>query len=146
MFKFSCSITNMFSFLTVREKQNTVARLPIPVQNANRKQKSGLDGDMQCSSLDSDMKGRGNPRICNPDGIRLRGVSELRTCLSLRISASRLLIFFLASMYRVIFKFVTFNAMQSSCFDTVRDLFDIFWAHTRFVSAYPRSCNQKRTW
>jgi hypothetical protein len=31
-------------------------------------------------------------------------------------------------MYRNTFKFVTFNAMQSSCFDTVRDLFYVYEA------------------
>lgn len=90
-------------FLIVREQQNTIAYLPSdPVKNANlissQKQKFGLDGDMQRGLLDGGMKGSNGPRICNPDGIRLRGVSELRSRLFFRISA-RLLLIFLPSFY-----------------------------------------------
>ncbi|KAI9466064.1 P-loop containing nucleoside triphosphate hydrolase protein [Lactarius psammicola] len=91
-----------------REQQNTVTNFSSgPVQNAHtnrmssHKQKSRFDSDMQRSPLDSRAKGGNDPRICNPDGIRLRDVSELPT------------------MYRAMFKFATFNAMQSSCFNTI---------------------------
>lgn len=90
MRKFSCSTTNMLLFLIVREQQNTAAHLlSDPVQSENRisLQKQKCDGDMQRGPLDSLMKGSNNPGICNPDGIRLRGVSELRSCLSFCITS-----------------------------------------------------------
>lgn len=90
MRKFSCSTTNIPLFLIVREQQNTVAHLlSDPVQSANRMslQKQSCNGDLQCDPLDSGMKGSNNPGICNPDGIRLRGISELRLYLSFRTSS-----------------------------------------------------------
>ncbi|KAH9001412.1 Sec63 Brl domain-containing protein [Lactarius akahatsu] len=90
------------------EQENTVARLPNgPMQNAHmnqmsvQKQRSKLDSDMQRGPLDGRLNGHNDPNICNPDDIRLREVSEL------------------PAMYRTMFKFATFNAMQSSCFDTI---------------------------
>lgn len=77
----------MFLFLIVRGQQNTIARLPDDLTqsaNINRMslQKSRLEDDMQRGPLDSGMKRSNNPGIGNPDGIRLREVSELRSCLS----------------------------------------------------------------
>jgi hypothetical protein len=81
----------MLLFLIVHEQQNTIARLPgDPAQNANINrmsfQKSRLEGDMQRGPLDSGMNGSNNSRTGNPDGIRLREVSELRSCLSFRLT------------------------------------------------------------
>ncbi|KAH9180405.1 P-loop containing nucleoside triphosphate hydrolase protein [Lactarius sanguifluus] len=91
-----------------REQENTAAHLPNgPVQNAHinqmsvQKQRSKLDSDMQRGPLDGRVNGSNDPNICNPGDIRLREVSEL------------------PAMYRTMFKFATFNAMQSSCFDTI---------------------------
>ena len=141
-----CSTADTLSFLIVREQQNTVAHLPsFPVQNAHtnrkslQKQKSKLDSDMQRSPLDSRVQGSNNPRICNPDDVRLRDVSELRSCLLFCPTSSRWLIFSSATMYRALFRFATFNAMQSSCFDTVRTFFDVLEASVRVIFVHPRS-------
>ncbi|KAI9446595.1 P-loop containing nucleoside triphosphate hydrolase protein [Lactarius indigo] len=90
------------------EQENTAARLPnAPVQNAHmnrmssQKQKSKLDSDMQRGPLDNYVKGSNDPSTCNLNGIRLREVLEL------------------PATYRAMFKFATFNAIQSSCFDTI---------------------------
>lgn len=72
----------MLSFLIVREQQNTIARLPdCPAQNENINR---LEGVVQRGPLE---KGSNNPRIGNPDGIRLREVSELRSCLFFRLTS-----------------------------------------------------------
>ena len=54
------------------------------------------------------------------EGRMLRHVSELRLyfMISVRFHTSQFLL--IADMYRALFKFEAFNAMQSSCFDTVR--------------------------
>ena len=90
MCKFSCSTTNMLFLFIVLEQQNTAAHLlGDPVQNENQisLQKQKCNGDKQRGLLDSSMKGSNNPGICNPDGIRLRGVSELRSCLPFCITS-----------------------------------------------------------
>lgn len=93
MHEFGCSTTDMLSSRIVRELPNTVARLPsYPVQNAHmnrisiQKQKSKLDIDMQRGPLDS-VRGSNNPTTGNPDGIRLREVLELRSCLFFRLTS-----------------------------------------------------------
>ncbi len=92
MRRFSCSAADMLSFLIVCEQQNAVAHIPSgSVQNAHSNrlslQKPMSKSDMQPGPLDSRVKGSNNPKICNPDGIRLREVSELRPCLFFRLTS-----------------------------------------------------------
>jgi hypothetical protein len=101
-------------------------RGPVQYTNSNptsSKERAQFSNDTQYGFSDNLLlpKANGDLRegsMHNSDGIRLRQVSELRSW-SFFIFWSPGALLSLADMYRTIFKFGVFNAMQSSCFDTV---------------------------
>ncbi len=85
---FNYPTTDLLSSLAAREQQNAVGRIPNhPIQDTHlnrmllERQTLRHDSDTQYSPLESYAKGTNKSRVCNPDRIRLREVSELRSCL-----------------------------------------------------------------